>query len=246
MIHFHNLSLTETNPATAGSNNSSNSPSNLASFETALSDAISTTFKQFGIDPSSVNISITPESSGSNPAPATSTAPPSNSPATDSSPAPYDPFLQAASNKSIPGATTTTAPASSSAPATSAATSNAAPVSGTPANATAASNNADPTQAFDDAYWAQQPSAVQALRNMQPEQRAAAAHSLAAEGYTIDVPIMVWGWDPSITTDLRQSFGYTWVPSALQNPVETMPGNAALPGMTAYNPNQPPAGSIPV
>ncbi|HTR34817.1 MAG TPA: hypothetical protein VMH80_02870 [Bryobacteraceae bacterium] len=119
-------------------------------------------------------------------------------------------------------------------------------MSGTPANATAASNNADPTQAFDDAYWAQQPSAVQALRNMQPEQRAAAAHSLAAEGYTIDVPIMVWGWDPSITTDLRQSFGYTWVPSALQNPVETMPGNAALPGMTAYNPNQPPAGSIPV
>ena len=23
---------------------------------------------------------------------------------------------------------------------------------------------------------------------------------------------MIWGWDPSLTTQLRQSFGYTWVP----------------------------------
>ena len=246
MIHFRNLSLMETNPAATGSSSTSNSPSNLASFESALSDAISATFKQFGIDPSSVNISITPESAGSNSAPPTSTTPAGSSPATSSSPAPYDPFLQAASNNIIPAATTTPTPVSSGAPAASAAAANQVPVNGTPANDTAAGNNADPTQAFDDAYWAQQPSAVQALRNMQPEQRAAAAHSLAAEGYTIDVPIMVWGWDPSITTDLRQSFGYTWVPSALQNPVESMPGNAPLPGMTAYNPNQPPAGSIPV
>jgi hypothetical protein len=105
----------------------------------------------------------------------------------------------------------------------------------------------DAQQAFDNAYWAQQPAAVQPLRTMQnPEQRAALATQLAGEGYSIDVPIMVWGWDPSIVTSMRQADGYTWVPSALQNPVESAPG---LPGMgtdTAYNPNSAPAGSIAV
>ncbi len=56
---------------------------------------------------------------------------------------------------------------------------------------------------------------------------------LASEGYSIDVPIMVWGWDPSITTAMRQADGYTWVPSALQNPVEDAPG---LPGMGTPRP----------
>ncbi len=78
------------------------------------------------------------------------------------------------------------------------------------------------------------------------EQRAALATQLANEGYSIDVPIMVWGWDPSITTAMRQAEGYTWVPSALQSPVEDAPGLPSIGTVAAYNPNNPPAGSIAV
>jgi hypothetical protein len=98
---------------------------------------------------------------------------------------------------------------------------------------------------FDDAYWASQPTAVQQLRNIQdPTQRAAVAGQLAGEGYAIDVPVMVWGWDPAITTQARESMGYTWVPSALQQPVEVAPGLTF--NGTSYNPSNPPPGSIPV
>lgn len=100
--------------------------------------------------------------------------------------------------------------------------------------------------AFDDAYWAKQPAAVQQLRNIQdPGQKQQVATELAQQGYTIDVPIMVWGWDPQIATQLRQSQGYTWVPSALQQPVEMAPG-LTVAGMPSYDPAHPPAGSIQV
>ena len=78
------------------------------------------------------------------------------------------------------------------------------------------------------------------------EQREATATQLANEGYSIDVPIMVWGWDPSITMAMRQSDGYTWVPSALQPPVEVSPGLPSVGTLAAYNPNNPPPGSIAV
>jgi hypothetical protein len=104
----------------------------------------------------------------------------------------------------------------------------------------------DPQVAFDNAYWAAQPAAVQALRNMPYDERTAAATQLADEGYSIDVPIMVWGWDPYITTNMRQADGYTWVPSALQNPVEDAPGLPSVGSMEAYNSTTPPAGSIAV
>jgi hypothetical protein len=98
--------------------------------------------------------------------------------------------------------------------------------------------------AADDAYWAKQPAAVQQLREIDdPDQRKAQATQLAGEGYTIDVPIMVWGFDAGKTTALRQQYGYTWVPSALQNPVELAPG-LTMPTMASYDPNHPPAGSI--
>lgn len=98
---------------------------------------------------------------------------------------------------------------------------------------------------FDEAYWAQQPAPVQQLRNIQdPTERAELATQLADEGYSIDVPIMVWGWDPQITTQARESMGYTWVPSALQQPVEVAPG-LTFNGAT-YNASNPPAGSITV
>ena len=98
----------------------------------------------------------------------------------------------------------------------------------------------------NDAYWAKQPAAVQQLRNIGDSgQRAIMAGQLAAEGYSIDVPVMVWGWDASKTTQLRQGFGYTWIPSAMQAPVSAAPGisgGAIIP----YDPAHPPAGSIQV
>ncbi len=97
----------------------------------------------------------------------------------------------------------------------------------------------------DDAYWAEQPPAVQALRNMPDADRSLAAMQLAQQGYSIDVPIMVWGWDPLTTMVERQNYGYTWVPSALQPPVQLPPG-LSFPGLPTYDANNPPAGSIKV
>jgi hypothetical protein len=120
------------------------------------------------------------------------------------------------------------------------------------ASSAAASKPAEGTEAplqtpvsFDDAYWAAQPAAVQQLQNIQnPTQRTEVATQLAQEGYTIDVPIMVWGWDPAATTAAREAMGYTWVPSALQPPVEVAPG-LTFAG-SSYNPAVAPAGSITV
>ena len=80
---------------------------------------------------------------------------------------------------------------------------------------------------------------------MPDDQRAAAAQQLANQGYTIDVPIMVWGWDPLATMIARQNDGMTWVPSALQSNIPVAPGDS-FPGLPSYNPNDPPAGSIQV
>jgi hypothetical protein len=115
----------------------------------------------------------------------------------------------------------------------------------TPASGTtgSASTETSSQASYDQSYWAEQPAAVQVLQHIQdPTQRAAMATELAQEGYTIDVPIMVWGWDPQITTQLRQDYGYTWVPSAEQPPVEVAPG-LTFAG-ASYNSAQPPTGSI--
>jgi hypothetical protein len=260
MIHLHSLFSSDSGTS-VGSNSAPLSRATLDSFHGALSDAVSSTLEKFGIHPNDVKISITPASlsdphptsptslrtapptPGNPPTPsaASNSLAPSNSSSVSSdatSGAPnggYDPFLQAAYNNPYQGATnTSTTNSTSTAPATQ--------TNGTPSAAPV-----DAQQAFDDAYWASQPAAVQALRTMQnPDQRTALATQLANEGYSIDVPIMVWGWDPSIVTSMRQADGYTWVPSALQNPVESAPG---LPGMgtfAAYNPKNPPAGSIAV
>ena len=98
----------------------------------------------------------------------------------------------------------------------------------------------------DDVYWGAQPAAVQQLRNLDdPYQRAALGSELASQGYSIDTPVMIWGWDPHLTTQLRQSFGYTWVPSAMQAPITAAPGITGA-GITPYDPNHPPPGSISV
>ena len=97
-----------------------------------------------------------------------------------------------------------------------------------------------------DAYWAEQPAAVQALRTMPDDERFAAAQDLAKQGYTIDVPIMVWGWDPLVTMTLRQNEGYTWVPSAMQANIPIGPGVTNVWNLPSYDPKNPPPGSIKV
>jgi hypothetical protein len=94
-----------------------------------------------------------------------------------------------------------------------------------------------------DAYWDAQPPAVQQLRYMEMDQRGAYAEQLAAEGYTIDVPIMVDGGDPLAVMIQRLEDGYTWVPSALQANIPAGPG-ISFPGMPSYDANNPPPGSI--
>ncbi len=133
---------------------------------------------------------------------------------------------------------------SASAPATG------APVAQPPAQlssqapATSATKHWYSPDAADDAYWNAQPPAVQQLREMTSEsQRQALASTLASQGYKIDVPIMVWGWDAAKVTTLRQGYGYTWVPAMGQAPIQVAPG-LNEPGLTAYNPNNPPPGSI--
>jgi hypothetical protein len=94
-----------------------------------------------------------------------------------------------------------------------------------------------------DAYWAQQPPAVQQLRYLEMDQRGGYAEELAAEGYKIDVPIMVDDEDPLAVMIQRLEDGYTWVPSALQQNIPAGPG-MEVPGAAPYDPNNAPAGSI--
>jgi len=113
-----------------------------------------------------------------------------------------------------------------------------------PGDATLASQ--DPVLNFDDAYWAKQPPAVQALRNIDdPTQRSILAGQLTAAGFKIDAPIMVWGWDPAKVTSLRQSMGYTWVPAGFQTPIAEAPGVDDH-GSQPYDPSNRPSGSIAV
>ena len=103
----------------------------------------------------------------------------------------------------------------------------------------------DTTQTqFDQAYWASQPPEVRALVGIADQtQRASVAAQLASQGFTIDVPIMVWGWDAYLVMTMRANYGFTWVPSALQ-PAVTMAPGVSIPGTLPYDPANPPPGSI--
>lgn len=78
---------------------------------------------------------------------------------------------------------------------------------------------------------------------MMMDQRGGCAEELAAEGYTIDVPIMVDGGDPLAVMIQRKIEGYTWVPSALMANIPAGPG-IEIPNAPLYDPNHPPPGSI--
>lgn len=100
---------------------------------------------------------------------------------------------------------------------------------------------------FENAYWLSKMPSIQALRTMPTAgpSREQAAQALAVAGAIIDVPIMVWGWPALQTMIIRENSGYTWVPNGMQPNVPTVP-NADLPGLPAYDPNNPPPGSIKV
>lgn len=95
-----------------------------------------------------------------------------------------------------------------------------------------------------DAYWASQPPEVQALMDLPEADKGILAKELADKGYRIDVPIMLWNWDPLATMVTRRNQGFTWVPSANMRPVEVGPG-LSFPGKPMYDPNIP-AGGIKV
>jgi len=104
---------------------------------------------------------------------------------------------------------------------------------------------------FDNAYWAHQSPAVQKLRTMDITGWAGmyfvtqAAAALSDQGLAIDVPIMVWRWDPFKIMSDRIAYGYTWVPAAKMPAPVVAPG-VTQPGTTAYDPSSVPAGAIKV
>jgi hypothetical protein len=81
---------------------------------------------------------------------------------------------------------------------------------------------ADVLNAFDAAYVASLPPALQQLMATSPANlpdgtnpRLAKAADLALQGYVIDKPIMAWGWDPFMTMSQRAIDGFTTVMDGL-------------------------------
>ena len=102
---------------------------------------------------------------------------------------------------------------------------------------------------FNSAYWSSKPPQVRDLNAMDPDvPRMNAAFASAVQGFLIDKEIDGWGLDPFIRMSQRIAEGYTWVPSALQAPVQIAPGLSvpAAAGIPVYDPLHPPAGSIKV
>jgi hypothetical protein len=190
-----------------------------------ISEAFSQTLQQLGIDPNSIKLTLDTGSGQTSGTSQTTAAASTTSSASS----------QLGFNALVPTTTTASTAATASTESTSSSSSS---------SATFTHWYAD--NAADDAYWSQQPAAVQQLREMRdPTQRQALAEQLSSEGYTIDNAIMVWGWDAGQTIAERQADGYTWVPAANQASVTAAPGITG-PGITPYNPNDPPSGSITV
>lgn len=198
MVNLNTGSHVTLDVATSGLANSALSSQSLSD---QLSQAFSATLQEFGIDPSSIKLTIQSNSGQTN---------------------------GTSQNPVTPAASTTPAQ----------------PTTATPVQSlTQHWYASDPV---DDAYWSKQPAAVQQLREIQDmSQRQTLGAQLAAQGYQIDNAVMIWGWDAGATTALRQSMGYTWIPAANQPNISAAPGITG-PGITPYDPNHPPAGSIAV
>ncbi len=207
------------------------------SFTTLLSEALSETLSKFGIDPSTIQLTVQGDGSQSS---ATSQTSAATAPGVVGAP------VSVAAVSAAPVSTTPVAPVSTGPVSTNPFAASPATASAAAAAATAPAKHWYASNPSDDAYWAEQPAAVQQLREIDDlDQRKQLGEQLASAGYNIDVPIMVWGWDAAKVMAARQSYGYTWVPSALQQPVSAAPGITG-PGMTPYDPKNPPKGSIEV
>ncbi|HLK20745.1 MAG TPA: hypothetical protein VKT81_17445 [Bryobacteraceae bacterium] len=201
------------------------------SFTTFLSEALSDTLTKFGINPNSFQLTLTNQ--------------PGQTPATSPNPAASPgaaaiPAVPVMPNETVapPVAPPVAAPALV---APAAVADQIQPAVSTPSSNSTTWYASNPA---DDAYWSAQPAAVQQLRGIDNlDERKTLGEQLAKEGYNIDVPIMIWGWDAAKVTAARESYGYTWVPSALQQQVSAAPGVSGG-GITPYNPSNPPAGSI--
>lgn len=97
---------------------------------------------------------------------------------------------------------------------------------------------------FDNAYWAAQPIPVQQLKGMDPTTGVlySTAMKLAGQGYFIDVPIMVWQWDPYMTMEARIASGYATYPDALG--LQTKKVSVTLSDYPAIPVPVPPAGEL--
>jgi hypothetical protein len=76
------------------------------------------------------------------------------------------------------------------------------------------------------------------------EARVAAARPLESR-FLMSEEIDVQGWDPFTVESLWIRYGYTWVPSSLQNPIVEAPGLNDQHD-PPYDPNNPPPGSVKV
>jgi len=111
---------------------------------------------------------------------------------------------------------------SSAAPTASAATTTTPPT--TTSTSSSSSSGADwwaiestpGWEAAEKAYWTEQPAAVQQLENAPQSEKGSLAASLESQGYSIDVPIMVWGWDPILTNETLRAYGDPYNASLLQ------------------------------
>ena len=98
----------------------------------------------------------------------------------------------------------------------------------------------DATQTqYDALYLKSQPPAVQKLMALPggiagSQARVTLGRQLAGEGYLIDTTIMIWAWSAYWTMKSRLAYGYTWVPSALQPPVQIAP-TVKEPGIPTYD-----------
>lgn len=103
----------------------------------------------------------------------------------------------------------------------------------------------------NEIYWASRDPRIQALQKLNnvssdgTHPRFDQAVVLAQQGLVINAVIDAWGTDAGQIMALWEFYGYTWVPSILQPGVQEAPG-FNQPGLTPYDPNNPPAGSIKV
>jgi hypothetical protein len=253
---------------TGGTATQTSQPSSLSaqSFATILSDAVSETLSALGINPDSITFNVVDQPSqtpAASQTPATSGTPPvvtqtptANPVAASPTPVSSAPVSSApvssAPVSSAPVTPTPVAPTPAASQSPFAATTpptTAPPVVNPPPTAPTTGTSSQTwyaTTPADNAYWAAQPPAVQQLRGIDNlAERQQLGEQLANEGYSIDVPIMVWGWDAGKVTAARESYGYTWVPSALQAQVTAAPGVTGA-GITPYDATNPPSGSIQV